>query len=119
MSTRKNLRLEPIAKEELIVGKFYTVLSRKSNKKDIEGIFVGLENDVPKFSGIGLWLAPESDYAFFPISVSRKQLKLFGINVATLNKSYPARNAAFYAVPNFKRHRKTRKQVKRSRSRFA
>ena len=113
-NTRKNLRLVPIPKELLIVGKAYSVFSRKTQKNDIEGFFTGFINEIPRFSvGTRTWLTPDSEYLYYPISASRRLLERFGINVATLNTSFPARNEAFYAVPNFKRSLKQRRRTRR------
>ena len=115
-NTRKNLRLVPIPKELLIVGKAYSVFSRKTQKNDIEGFFTGFINEIPRFSvGTRTWLTPDNEYLYYPISASRRLLERFGINVATLNTSFPARNEAFYAVPNFKRSLKQRSKTRRIR----
>jgi hypothetical protein len=112
-NTRKNFRLVPVPKERLVIAKAYSAFSRKDPKKDVEGFFTGLENGTPKFTGSTTRLAPESEYLYYPISASRKLLQRFGINVATLNTSFPARNNSFYVVPNYKRTLKSRRQSRK------
>ena len=120
MATRKNtLDLGPILLEDLLVLQHYTAIHYTDSKKDIEGCFLGIYNDNPVFeTSKNVVQTPIKDYVFYPISINRKMLKRFGIDVSTFNRTYPARNSsAFRVVPNFgfstKSRRRSRKRVRR------
>ena len=126
MSTRKNpYTLAPIWPKDLIIGKYYTAIHFTDPTKDIEGTY--LEQDAnPAIKTIkNIVQTPLKDYVFYPISINRKMLKRFGIEVSAMNRNFPARNlAAYKAVPNYKRtlksRRRSRKRVRRDcHSRFA
>jgi hypothetical protein len=120
MSTRKNtVDLLPIQPEDLLVLQHYTAIHYTDPKKDIEGCYLGLQDGNPAFDTVKKVVqTPLKEYVFYPISINRKMLKRFGIEVSTFNRTYPARNsAAFKAVPNFgfstKSRRRSRKRVRR------
>jgi len=120
MSTRKNTyKLSPILPQDLIVGKYYTVIHFTDPTKDIEGTYFGLQDGNPAFTVVkNIVQTPVKDYVFYPISINRKMLKRFGVDVSAFNRTYPARNsAAFRVIPNFgfstKSRRRSRKRVRR------
>jgi len=120
MSTRKNAqKLSPILPQDLIIDKYYSAIHFTDPKKDIEGSYLGLQDENPVFDTIKNKVqTPVKDYVFYSISINRKMLKLFGIDVSALNRTYPARNSpAFKAVPNFgfstKSRRRSRKRARR------
>ena len=119
MSTRKNAqKLSPILPQDLIIGKYYSAIHFTDPKKDIEGSYLGLQDENPVFDTIKNKVqTPVKDYVFYSISINRKMLKRFGIDVSALNRTYPARNSpAFKAVPNFgfftKSRRRSRKRAR-------
>jgi len=123
MSTRKNTyKLSPILPQDLIVGKYYTVIHFTDPTKDIEGTYFGLQDGNPAFTVVkNIVQTPVKDYVFYPISINRKMLKRFGVDISALNRNFPARNvAAFRAIPNFgfftKSRRRSRKRVRRSKN---
>jgi hypothetical protein len=120
MSTRKSIiDLGPILPEDLLIRKYYSAFHYTDSKKDIEGIYLGIQDGNPVFeTSKNLVQAPVKDYVFYPIIINRKLLKRFGVDVSVFNRTYPARNsAAFIAVPNFgfstKSRRRSRKRVRR------
>jgi hypothetical protein len=117
MSTRKNFRLMPVPPSDLKIGNAYSAFHFTDPSKNTEGFFGGRENGIPIIAGAKKVLASEKEYAFYPISTSRKLLKVFGIDISALNRNFPARNADFHAVPDFKRtlksSRQSRKRVRR------
>jgi len=123
MSTRKNTyKLSPILPQDLIVDQYYTVIHFTDPTKDIEGTYYGLQNGNPAFTVVtNIVQTPVKDYVFYPISINRKMLRRFGVVVSALNRNFPARNeAAYKAVPNYKRmlksRRRSRKRVRRSKN---
>lgn len=124
MATRKNQHLSPILLEELVVGKYYSVIHFTDPSKDNEGAYLGDKENPRILTEKGELQTPVKEYVFYPISINRKLLKRFGIEVSVFNRTFPARNSAAYkAVPNYKRSkrcRQTRKRANRGRhSRFA
>ena len=120
MSTRKStIDLEPILPEDLLISKYYSAIHYTDPKKDIEGVYLGVQDENPVFETVkNVLQTPVKDYVFYPILFNRKMLKRFGIDVSVFNRTYPARNsAAFKAVPNFgfstKLRRRSRKRVRR------
>ena len=116
MSTRKNTyKLSPILPQDLIVGKYYTVIHFTDPTKDIVGTYFGLQDANPAFIVVkNIVQTPVKDYVFYPISINRKMLKRFGVEVSALNRNFPARNeAAYKAVPNYKRMLKSRRQSRK------
>ena len=117
MSTRKNaIDLLPIPPEDLLVLQHYSAIHYTDSKKDIEGLYLGIQDENPVFdTEKNVLQTPPKNYVFYPISINRKMLKRFGIEVSAMNRNYPARNsAAFKAIPNFgfftkKRRRRSRK----------
>jgi len=107
----------PIMPSDLQMARAYRAFHFTDPSKNTEGFFVGRENGTPIIAGIKKVLTPEKEYAFYPISTSRKLLRTFGIYISALNRNFPARNASFYTVTNYKRtlksHRQTRKRVRR------
>ena len=118
MTTRKNtLDLAPILPEELLTYTHYSAIHFTDPKKDIEGLYLGIQDENPVFdTEKNVLQTPPKNYVFYPISINRKMLKRFGIDVSAMNRNYPARNSpAFKAIPNFgfftKRRRRSRKRV--------
>lgn len=118
MTTRKNtLDLAPILPEELLTYTHYSAIHFTDPKKDIEGLYLGIQDQNPVFETLKNRVqTPAKNYVFYPISINRKMLKRFGIDVSAMNRNYPARNSpAFKAIPNFgfftKRRRRSRKRA--------
>ena len=104
MATQKStLDLGPILPEDLLIRKYYSAIHYTDSKKDIEGVYLGIQDGNPVFETVkNVVQTPVKDYVFYPILFNRKMLKRFGIDVSVFNRTYPARNSdAFKAVPNF------------------
>ena len=103
----------PVSPSDLKIGKAYSAFHFTDPSKNTAGFFGGRDNGTPIIAGAKKVLTPEKEYAFYPISTSRKLLSFFGIDISALNRNFPARNADFHAVPDFKRTLKSRRQSRK------
>ena len=115
MSTRKNTHiLAPILPKDLIIGKHYSAIHFTDTAKDVEGTYLEQEANPAIQTIKNIVQTPVKEYVFYPISINRRMLKRFGIEVSAMNRNFPARNSAAYkAVPNYKRTLKSRRQSRK------